>query len=372
MKDWTEKVKVNEVHEVKRCWEVNGKNEINGKAVSTGHPQGRQEARGKPMADGKGLPVYTWEEIQKHNLKTDQWLVINRKVYDVTKWADRHPGGSRVLNHYAGEDATDVILAMHLDQNVVQKYLKHLLIGELAPEEPSQETNKNTQLVEDFRALRKTVEDQKLLEPSLPYFFMHLIQILFLEVLVWFILRNFGNGWLITLLVSFILAVSQAQAFFLQHDTGHHFIFKKSKWNHLMHDFVIGHLKGMSAKWWNYRHFQHHAKPNIYPKDPDIDMGPFVVLGESQPVKYEKKKIKYIDYKKQHLYFYVVALPLLMSVFINMKSLKMTFLRKEWGSLPGSVAFIFAISSPTDLTMELLGLYFSYIWSSCWKAPGLH
>ncbi|XP_072494723.1 fatty acid desaturase 2-like protein FADS2B isoform X1 [Notamacropus eugenii] len=333
MKDWAEKVKVNGVHEIKRCSKANGKNEINGKAVANGQPQLRQEARDKPMADGRGLPVYSWEEIQKHNLKTDQWLVINRKVYDVTKWADRHPGGSRVLNHYSGEDATDVFLAMHLDQAVVQKYLKHLLIGELAPGEPSQETNKNTQLVEDFRALRKTAEDQKLLEPSLLFFFMHLIQILFLEVCVWFILRSFGNGWLITLLISFLLTVSQAQASFLQHDTGHLSIFKKSRWNHLMHYFVMGHLKGMSAKWWNYRHFQHHAKPNIYPKDPDIDMGPLFVLGESQPVKYGKKKIKYIDYEKQHLYFYVVGLPLLMPVYFNMQSLQVTFLRKEWGQL---------------------------------------
>lgn len=49
---------------------------------------------------------YTWEEIQKHNLRTDKWLVIERKVYNVTQWADRHPGGHRVISHCAGEDAT--------------------------------------------------------------------------------------------------------------------------------------------------------------------------------------------------------------------------------------------------------------------------
>lgn len=52
------------------------------------------------------LPTFRWEEIQKHNVRTDQWLVVNRKVYNVTKWARRHPGGHRVLGHYAGEDAT--------------------------------------------------------------------------------------------------------------------------------------------------------------------------------------------------------------------------------------------------------------------------
>lgn len=52
------------------------------------------------------IRFYTWEEIQKHNLRTDKWLVIERKVYNVTKWANRHPGGQRVISHYAGEDAT--------------------------------------------------------------------------------------------------------------------------------------------------------------------------------------------------------------------------------------------------------------------------
>lgn len=58
---------------------------------------------GEPAAQ---IRFYTWEEIQKHNLRTDKWLVIERKVYNVTKWANRHPGGQRVISHCAGEDAT--------------------------------------------------------------------------------------------------------------------------------------------------------------------------------------------------------------------------------------------------------------------------
>lgn len=52
------------------------------------------------------MPTFSWEEIQKHNLRTDKWLVIDRKVYNITKWSSRHPGGQRVIGHYAGEDAT--------------------------------------------------------------------------------------------------------------------------------------------------------------------------------------------------------------------------------------------------------------------------
>lgn len=62
---------------------------------------------------GSAGGVYTWEEVQKHCHRTDKWLVINRKVYNITEWAKRHPGGIRVISHYAGEDAT-VPIRIHL------------------------------------------------------------------------------------------------------------------------------------------------------------------------------------------------------------------------------------------------------------------
>ncbi|MEJ1278346.1 hypothetical protein NN561_009268 [Cricetulus griseus] len=306
--------------------QANGKPRANGKA----EVYEKQEANGKGDMLKKCLNLYTWQEIQRHNKEADQWLVIDRKVYNVTDWASKHPGGHRVLNHYAGEDATDAFRAMHLDLSIVQLYLKPLLIGELSPEEPSQEKNKNPQLVKDFRELRKTLETMDMFSANLGFFFLHLAQILILEVLAWQILRHFGSGWTVTILISFLLTVSQAQSSFLQHDIGHLSMFKKSKWNHLMHKFVMCHLKGLSADWWNYRHFQHHVKPNIYPKDPDIDVGPLFLIGDTQPVKYGKKKIKYIDYEKQHLYFYLVALPLLMPVYFNLQSMQVMYLRKYW------------------------------------------
>ncbi|EHA97428.1 Fatty acid desaturase 2-like protein [Heterocephalus glaber] len=255
------------------------------RANRKGDGPAKQEANGKSTVPRRSLNTYTWQEVQRHNQEGDQWLVINRKVYDVTKWASRHPGGHRVLSHYAGEDATDAFRAMHLDLDIVKLYLKPLLIGELASGEPSQERNKNPQLVEDFQELRRTLEAMNMFDANLGFFFVHLAQIMVFEALAWLILCHFGSGWTVTIFISFLLTVSQAQSSFLQHDIGHLSMFKTSKWNHLMHKLVMCHLKGLSANWWNYRHFQHHVKPNIYPKDPDIDVGPLFLLGDSQPVK---------------------------------------------------------------------------------------
>ncbi|KAJ7401902.1 fatty acid desaturase 2 [Pitangus sulphuratus] len=199
----------------------------------------------------------------------------------------------------------DAFQAFHINPTLVQKFLKPLLIGELAPGEPSQDRGKNSQLVEDFRTLRKTAEDMKLFRASPLFFSLYLGHIIAMEVLAWLMVSYFGTGWITTLILACILTTSQAQAGWLQHDFGHLSVFKKSSWNHIVHKFVIGHLKGASANWWNHRHFQHHAKPNIFQKDPDVNMLHIFVLGDTQPVEYGKKKLKYLPYNHQHEYFFL-------------------------------------------------------------------
>uniref|UniRef100_UPI00398E7B18 acyl-CoA 6-desaturase-like n=1 Tax=Pristiophorus japonicus TaxID=55135 RepID=UPI00398E7B18 len=188
----------------------------------------------------KRLALYTWEEIQKNKSKTDKWLVIDEKVYNITNWALKHPGGLRVISHYAGEDVTDAFRAFHPD--LVRKFMKPLLIGELSPGEPSQDRQKKTELIEDFRALRKTAEDMKLFDTDLVFFSLYLGHLFVLEFLAWLTLSYFGTGWIATLLTALILATSQAQSGWLQHDFGHLSVFRTSKWNHLLHKFLIARM----------------------------------------------------------------------------------------------------------------------------------
>ncbi|KAG0570030.1 hypothetical protein M758_6G128500 [Ceratodon purpureus] len=56
------------------------------------------------MAEKK---VFSLEEVSVHNHAKDCWLVIDGKVYDVTKFLDDHPGGDEVLLSATGKDATD-------------------------------------------------------------------------------------------------------------------------------------------------------------------------------------------------------------------------------------------------------------------------
>ncbi|NXW00106.1 FADS1 desaturase, partial [Fregetta grallaria] len=204
------------------------------------------------------------------------WLVIDRKVYDVSKFSKQHPGGSRVISHYAGQDATDAFVAFHNDKSLVKKYLKSLLIGELAPDQPSFESNKKKSLLEDFRELRCTIEKMGLLRPNYIFFFLIFLHLLVLDAASWLVVWYFGISLVPFLVGMAFFTIAQIQMSWFQHDLGHCSVFRKPKWNRLLQIVVINVLKGLPASWWNHLHNQHHAKPNCFRKDPDLNMHPLL------------------------------------------------------------------------------------------------
>ncbi|XP_053924238.1 acyl-CoA (8-3)-desaturase [Cuculus canorus] len=287
---------------------------------------------------------FTWEEIGQRNGRgpapQERWLVIERKVYDISHFCRRHPGGSRVISHYAGQDATDPFIAFHLDKTLVKKYMSPLLIGELAPDQPSFEPSKNKKLVEDFRELRSTVEKMGLLNPNRAFFILYLCHILMLDVAAWLTIWYFGASTLSFLLSAVLLGTVQAQAGWLQHDFGHLSVFSKSRWNHWVHKFVIGHLKGAPASWWNHLHFQHHAKPNCFRKDPDVNMHPlFFALGKTLSVELGAQKKKFMPYNHQHKYFFIIGPPALVPLYFQWYIFYFVVQRKQWVDLAWMLTF---------------------------------
>ncbi|XP_041053636.1 acyl-CoA (8-3)-desaturase-like isoform X1 [Carcharodon carcharias] len=288
---------------------------------------------------------FTWEEVQKHCTRSDRWLVIHRKVYDISEFSKRHPGGARVIGHYAGQDATDPFIAFHVDKSLVSKYLKSLLIGELAPDQPSLESWKNKPVTEDFQELRALVERTNLLKPNKLFFAGLLAHLLLLDAAAWLTLWYFGTSLVPFLVSTALLAIVQAQGGWLQHDFGHLSVFSKSKWNHLVHKFIIGHLKGAPASWWNHLHFQHHAKPNCFRKDPDINMHPiFFVLGKKLSVEVGKQKKKYMPYQYQHKYFFLIGPPALLPLYFQWYIFYFAVQRRQWVDLAWMVSFYIRIS----------------------------
>ena len=66
--------------------------------------------------------MLSYEEVGKHNQKSDCWVIVHGKVYDVTSFLDEHPGGSAIILKYAGKDATKAFDPIH-PSDTLTKYL---------------------------------------------------------------------------------------------------------------------------------------------------------------------------------------------------------------------------------------------------------
>ncbi|KAL3625435.1 Cytochrome B5-like protein [Castilleja foliolosa] len=60
----------------------------------------------KSNISNKASEAYTKAEVSLHNKRTDCWIIIKEKVYDVTSYVEEHPGGDAILAH-AGDDSTE-------------------------------------------------------------------------------------------------------------------------------------------------------------------------------------------------------------------------------------------------------------------------
>jgi cytochrome b involved in lipid metabolism len=102
----------------------------------------------------KSKLYYTREEVSRHNNKNDCWIIVKNEIYDLTKFQKIHPGGSRILNIYAGQDATEVFDAFHKELDRVNKYSKIYFVGKV------NDFNSEKDLRNDFNQLRLLAFDR--------------------------------------------------------------------------------------------------------------------------------------------------------------------------------------------------------------------
>ncbi|PVU85998.1 hypothetical protein BB561_003207 [Smittium simulii] len=79
---------------------------------------------------------YKAEEIEQHNKRSDAWITIDRKVYDVTKFIEEHPGGEETILENAGSDATDNFNDIGHSEDA-KELLKKFYLGELEGRVPT-------------------------------------------------------------------------------------------------------------------------------------------------------------------------------------------------------------------------------------------
>lgn len=109
--------------------------------LSTGGPAGTTPttAAGTSGGSAAAAPVppapttrYARAEVSRHNRVTDCWSAVNGKVYDLTKWVSRHPGGKEAIAEMCGTDGAGEFLEQHTGDAAANETLAGYQIGVLA------------------------------------------------------------------------------------------------------------------------------------------------------------------------------------------------------------------------------------------------
>ena len=74
----------------------------------------------------------TMAEVAQHNSPSDCWSAIDGKVYNLTQWIDRHPGGATVIKSLCGKDGSAGFNGQHQGQKRPADELTRFLVGTLA------------------------------------------------------------------------------------------------------------------------------------------------------------------------------------------------------------------------------------------------
>ncbi|KAG8125536.1 putative Fatty acid desaturase 1-like protein [Naja naja] len=146
-------------------------------------------------------------------------------------------------------------------------------------------------LVKDFHELRATVEKMGLFKSRFSFFAWMFMHAFILDIASWCIIWYFGKSWM-----PFLLGVVM---------------------------FTIGQGGPMSI--WNYMHNQHHAKPNCFRKDPDINTHPmFFSLGKKLSLK------SHTHFVLSFCIFILVFAPLMFAIGAQLVSFRFLLLRRKW------------------------------------------
>lgn len=83
--------------------------------------------------------IYSLEEVNSHNSKSDGWIIIEGFVYNVSHFLALHPGGEEIMLPYLGKDATDAFTTKlhHKHSKRAWKMLNPYKIGHLDTIDPS-------------------------------------------------------------------------------------------------------------------------------------------------------------------------------------------------------------------------------------------
>jgi cytochrome b involved in lipid metabolism len=83
------------------------------------------------MSTSTTTKVYTLAEVEMHKTVNSCWATISGKVYDLTTWIPKHPGGPDKILAICGKDGTEPFMSQHGKNSQIVAGLQTFYIGNL-------------------------------------------------------------------------------------------------------------------------------------------------------------------------------------------------------------------------------------------------
>ncbi|KAG5680988.1 hypothetical protein PVAND_010462 [Polypedilum vanderplanki] len=269
------------------------------------------------------------KDLREHCTEESAWIAIRSKVYDITSFVARHPGGKDQLRFGIGRDATTVFETYHNVENVQRVLNKLPIVGDLIDSELPQ-FNEASEFHKTINLkVRKRFHDAGLdMKNSHKAWLTY--SVIFLSITLSFYQQYFGymsNSTILQILCASILGFFCAQlGLHIMHDASHFSITHNPLvWKYLgsTHDFV----NGASFIAWIYQHtFGHHPYTNIPNADPDIHVQP---ERDFRRILNYQKWFNY--YKLQHIYAPILYAGL--GVKTRLQDLRILYIQKSNGPI---------------------------------------
>mmetsp|Transcript_38283 Transcript_38283/g.94972 ORF Transcript_38283/g.94972 Transcript_38283/m.94972 type:complete len:488 (+) Transcript_38283:257-1720(+) len=251
-----------------------------------------------------GARKYTTAEVEAHSTPDDLWLIVHSKVYDVTRFAPKHPGGNMIWVK-GGGDCTQLFDSYHplKTQAVLDKYY----IGEV--DRRAGDEHKIIEYKDDMKkggfymdakvAVEKYFKDNKL-DPR-----VHTeMYIKTFVILAGVVICNYCSFFLTSsFLVSAVFAALHGMfkaeiGVSIQHDANHGAYGKNRTFLHAMQ--LSLDVVGASSFMWRQQHVVgHHAYTNVEGIDPDIRCAP-----ENDIRRVNEHQPRAAHHSLQHIYLF--------------------------------------------------------------------
>jgi len=255
------------------------------------------------------LKKFTWSEVVKHKNHDDIWIVVKGKVYDVTSWISKHPGGPQMIISNGGREATAAFISYH--PLYVQNKLEQYLIGEVSDYNAWYRWDQT-----DFYPVLKSRVEKYMKENKMEGESFEMYLKTFLVLLFWAI------SYYYTMIQGYVLCAF-ALGFFhahygisISHDGCHGSYSKKHRISYLAR-LAMDLMGGSSLVWYMQHNVGHHPHSNKFGEldkvkefDPDVRSGiPLLRFTPFSPWR--------PFHRFQHLYVWILFLFVTARWFIN-------------------------------------------------------